>query len=207
MRDIFNMNDKVAIITGGHSWLGYDMASILAEYGCSIIIASRSKDKIKAATEKIAYDYGVDTKYIVFDQTSCDSCVEMAHEAYLWKGHIDVLINNAGGGSGKNECDFMKRNPQDMISVVTSNLVGSMMCTQAVAKYMVSQNEGKIINIGSIAGIVGRDRRIYIDNAKMQQPVDYAAAKGGIIGMTRDLAAYFAPYGICVYSISPGGFY
>lgn len=207
MRDTFNMDGKVAIITGGHSWLGYDMASILAEYGCSIIIASRSEDKIKVATEKIACEYDVDTKYIVFDQTSCESCARMAHEAYLWKGHIDVLINNAGGGSGKNECDFLKRNPHDMVSVITSNLIGSLMCTQAVAKYMISQNEGKIINIGSIAGIVGRDRRIYVDNEKMQQPVDYAAAKAGVIGMTRDLAAYFAPYGICVNSISPGGFY
>ena len=71
---------------------------------------------------------------------------------------------------------------------------------------MKAQKSGKIINIGSIAGIVGRDRRMYYDANKMEQPVDYAAAKGGVIALTRDLAAVMAPYGVNVNCISPGGF-
>jgi len=71
---------------------------------------------------------------------------------------------------------------------------------------MAQQHSGKIINVASVAGLVGRDRRMYDRNGMNQQPVDYAAAKAGVIGMTRDLAAVLAPYGVCVNSISPGGF-
>lgn len=207
MRDAFKLEGKVAIITGGHSWLGFDMASVLAEYGASIIIASRNEERISKACKRISSEYGVDTYYIVFDQTEPEECKAMAEKAQNWKGHIDILINNAGGGSGISECDFLKRSASDIKAVITSNLIGSMLCSQAVAKYMVNQRSGKIINIGSIAGIVGRDRKIYLENDKMQQPIDYAAAKAGVIGMTRDMAAYFAPYNIQVNSISPGGFY
>jgi gluconate 5-dehydrogenase len=71
---------------------------------------------------------------------------------------------------------------------------------------MVEQGSGKIINLGSIAGVVGRDRAMYKKANKMQQPIDYAAAKGGVISATRDLAGLLSPSGICVNSISPGGF-
>lgn len=203
---LFDLSGKVAVVTGGHSWLGFDMASILAEHGCSIIIASRSVDKIKKAANEINEKYSVDTYYIPFDQTSPESCQKMASEAYAWKGHIDILINNSGGGSGASEGDFLKRDPRDMASLITTNLIGAMFCTQAIGKYMVKNEGGKIVNIGSIAGIVGRDRRMYRRNNKMEQPIDYAASKAGVIGMTRDLAAYFAPYNIQVNTISPGGF-
>lgn len=203
---LFDLSGKVAIVTGGHSWLGFDMASVLAEHGCDIIIASRSEEKIKAATEKIETLYGVECKYIRFDQTKPNSCREMAEEAWNWKNRIDILINNSGGGSGASEGDFLKRDPKDIISLISTNLIGAMLCTQSIASYMVRQNSGKIINIGSIAGIVGRDRRMYRKNNKTEQPVDYAASKAGIIGMTRDLAAYLAPYNIQVNTISPGGF-
>ena len=71
---------------------------------------------------------------------------------------------------------------------------------------MVQQRQGKIINIASIAALVGRDRRMYQCDGMTEQPVDYAAAKAGILGMTRDLAAVLAPYRINVNAISPGGF-
>ena len=207
MKDaLFDLSSKVAVVTGGHSWLGFDMASVLAEHGCSIIIASRSLAKIKKAAEELRSKYSVDTHYITFDQTDSESCRKMADEAYGWKGHIDILINNSGGGSGASEGDFLTRDPEDMANLIKTNLIGAMFCTQAIAKHMIKNNSGKIVNIGSIAGIVGRDRRMYRRNNKMEQPIDYAASKAGVIGMTRDLAAYLAPYNIQVNTISPGGF-
>ena len=71
---------------------------------------------------------------------------------------------------------------------------------------MAEQGSGTIINLGSIAGIVGRSRDMYHAANKMEQPVEYAAAKGGVIAFTRDLAAFMAPYGVTVNCISPGGF-
>ena len=90
--------------------------------------------------------------------------------------------------------------------MIRTNLIGTIFVCKAVGAYMKAQKSGKIINIGSIAGMVGRDRRMYYNANKMEQPVDYAAAKGGVIALTRDLAAVMAPYGVCVNCISPGGF-
>jgi NAD(P)-dependent dehydrogenase (short-subunit alcohol dehydrogenase family) len=207
MKDpLFDLTGKVAIVTGGHSWLGYDMATVLAEHGCHIVIASRSAEKNQATCKKISSLYPVDCTYIKFDLTDSGDCVRMADEAQSWKGHIDILINNSGGGSGASEGDFLLRDPQAVVSLITTNLVGTLFCTQAVGRHMVKRQAGKIISIASIAGLVGRDRSMYRRNGKMEQPVDYAASKAGIIGMTRDLAAYFAPYNIQANAISPGGF-
>ena len=71
---------------------------------------------------------------------------------------------------------------------------------------MSPRRAGKIINIASMAGLIGRDRRMYARNGMKGQPIDYAAAKAGVIGMTKDLAGLLSPMGICVNSISPGGF-
>lgn len=203
---LFNLKDQVAIITGGHCWLGYDMACVLASAGCNIIIAARNYEKSAKACEKIKEEYGVDTLPIAVDHCNYEQVEQMAKTAFEWKGRINILINNAGGGSGVGEGDFFKRSPELIQDVITGNLVGPMFVSRAVGPYMVKSGKGKIINLGSIAGMCGRDRRMYRNNDKMEQSVDYAAAKAGVIGMTRDLAAYMAPYDIQVNSISPGGF-
>ena len=206
LKNLFNLEGKVAVVTGGHAWLGNDMARGLAEFGCSIIITSREQERAQEAADQIAKDYGIEAIGLQLEQKDYDSVQKMADSAYAWKGHIDILINNAGGGSGKGECDFLKRDPALIKNMIEINLIGSMYCSQAIGRYMVQQRKGSIINIGSIAGIVGRDRELYHRTNKMEQPVEYAASKGGVIGYTRDLAAYMAPYGVRVNSISPGGF-
>lgn len=204
--DIFDLTGQVAIITGGHSWLGYDMACALASANCNIIIAARNLQKSIAACQKIENLYHVDTLALSFDHTDYKEVVQMAEAANAWKNRIDILINNAGGGSGAAEGDFLKRSPEHIVEMIHSNLMGPILCSRAVAKYMVPCKKGKIINIGSIAGMCGRDRKMYRNNHMTGQSVDYAAAKAGVIGMTRDLAAYMADYDIQVNCISPGGF-
>jgi NAD(P)-dependent dehydrogenase (short-subunit alcohol dehydrogenase family) len=204
--DMFNLTGKVAMITGGSRWLGYDMACALAQKHCDIIITSRTLERAEKAAEEIKEVYGVDTIGLEMDQCVNDSIVSTFTAAHQWKGHIDVLINNAGGGSGASEGDFFLRSPEDITTLITTNLTGPILCCKEVCKVMAAQRSGKIINIGSIAGIVGRDREMYRKNNKMEQPVDYAASKAGIIGFTRDLAAFMAPYGVQVNCISPGGF-
>jgi len=206
MHDILDMHGRVALITGGHAWLGNDMACALAEYGCDIIITSREQARADAAAAKIANTYGVKALGLTLDQTDYTSVERMAQAAFAWQKRIDVLINNAGGGSGKGECAFLKRDPADIQNMINTNLTGALFCCRAVCGYMAQANSGVVINMASIAALVGRDRAMYHDSHKMEQPVEYAAAKGGIIGMTQDLAAYMAPYGVRVNCISPGGF-
>ena len=206
IRDLYNLKDKVALITGGSAGLGYDMACAFAAAGCHIIITSRTAGKPDETLRKISAEYGVDTLSLTMDQCYYEQVKEMVLQAHAWKGHIDILVNNSGGGSGASEGNFLKRAPEDIVNMITTNLTGALFCCREVGRIMADQGSGKIINIGSIAGLVGRDRTMYRKNNKMEQPVDYAAAKAGVIGMTRDLAAFMAPYGVCVNSISPGGF-
>lgn len=206
IKQIFDLKGKTAVITGGYSPMGFDMACALAAFGCDIVIAARDINKAAVAAEKIEQTYHVDSIPVSFDQCDHEQVQAMAEKAYHFKNRIDILINNAGGGSGAAEGDFLKRSPESVTSLITTNLLGPIFCCQTVGRYMAEAHQGKIINIGSIAGLVGRDRSMYRRNKKMEQPVDYAASKAGVIGMTRDLAAYMAPYHVQVNCISPGGF-
>lgn len=204
--DSFRLDNQVALITGGARTLGLDMANALAEVGCHLVITSRKLLQAKAAAQSLRQKHGIDVLPLALDVLDYQRVVEVTRRAREWKGQIDVLINNAGGGSGAGKGHLFERAPADIVELIAVNLVGVLYCCKEVGQIMVRQGRGKIINIGSIAGLVGRDRRMYERNGLEQQPVDYAAAKAGVIGLTRDLAALLGPYGIYVNAISPGGF-
>jgi len=205
--EMFELKGKVAIVTGAHAWLGYDMACVFAEAGCDIIVTSRNADRARKIADKIGEQYRVDTLGLTMDQRYCEQVRVMAEQAHSWKGRIDILVNNAGGGSGKSAGNILKRDPEDETRLIATNLTGVLFCCKEVARYMVHQGSGKIINIASMAGLIGRDRRLYERSNMNGQPVDYAASKAGVIGLTKDLAGMLSPKGIHVNSISPGGFW
>ncbi len=210
MKNVFDMlrlDGKVAVVTGARQGLGFDMAAALAEAGATIVITSRDTDGADETAKKITELYGVKSYAVTIDQTDYDSVEKGIDQIIENEGKIDILINNAGGGSGKSTGYIIDRDPDVIKSLIDTNLTGMIFCCKAVSKYMIEQKSGKIINIGSIAGIVGRNRQMYYKSNKMQQPIDYAASKGGVISATRDLAGLLSPSGICVNSISPGGFY
>ena len=206
VRDLFEMKGKTAVITGATAGLGWDMAVALAEYGCNIVITSRDGNKATESALKLAKQTGVQTMGYPLDQRNYASCEALMKAVVDRFGKIDILINNAGGGSGTGECNFLKRDPENIQNMIDTNLTGALFSCKAACSYMAKQKSGTIINLGSIAGIVGRNRDMYRAANKMEQPVEYAAAKAGVIGFTRDLAAFMAPYGVTVNCISPGGF-
>lgn len=206
-RQLFDLTGRVAIVTGGSQWLGYDAADVFAEYGCSVVITSRNVQRLEGVIDGLKEKHpGADFLALPLDQRDPGSVQEMADRAFAWKGRIDILYNNAGGGSGKSEGNLFEREPEAIKEMIDTNLTGCLLCCRAVGAYMARQGRGKIINIGSIAGIVGRDRSMYKEANIKEQPIDYAAAKAGVIGMTRDLAGLLSPLGINVNCISPGGF-
>ena len=204
--DMLRLDGKTAVITGAHAWLGYDIACALAEAGANIVITSRNKKSVEKVAKEISDTYNVKTKTVEFDQRFYDQVEKAIDEVANEFGSIDILVNNAGGGSGNSEGNLLLRDADHIKEMIDINLTGMLFCCKAAAKYMVKQKSGKIINLGSIAGICGRDRAMYIKANKKEQPIDYAAAKGGVISATRDLAGWLSPHGICVNSISPGGF-
>jgi len=203
---LFDLAGKVALVTGGARTLGYDAASILAAAGCDVAITSRDGASARRSAEKLAAAYGVDAIGLELDQTRFSEVERAAREAISWKGRVDVLVNNAGGGSGESPALLFERDPADIDLLIQTNLNGVLYCCRQVGRHMVERGSGKIINIASIAGLCGRDRRMYARAGMKGQPVDYAAAKAGVIGMTMDLAGYLSPHGVYVNAISPGGF-
>ncbi len=203
--EMFNLTGKVALITGGARHLGFDMADVLAEAGCDVVITSRQLGHAEVAAEKLRGSRGRDILPMALDVSDPAQVKAMAQQAEAWKGHVDILINNSGGSPGPGP-DLFDRKPEEIRELISVNLLGTMFCAQEVGRIMVKQGWGKIINIASVAAMLGRDRRMYHRLKMRGQPVDYTAAKAGIVGVTRDLAAVLSPQGIHVNSISPGGF-
>jgi len=206
VEQMFDLAGRVAMVTGGARNLGYDAACVLAAAGTDLIITSRDKAHAEATAGKLRESYGVDVLPLGMDQTEFDQVGDATAAAIGWKDRVDVLVNNAGGGSGKSTGFLFERDPADIDRLIRLNLTGVTWCCREVGRHMADRKSGKIINIASMAAMVGRDRKMYDRNDMTGQPVDYAAAKAGVIGLTQDLAALMAPMGVYVNTISPGGF-
>jgi NAD(P)-dependent dehydrogenase (short-subunit alcohol dehydrogenase family) len=204
--EMFRLDGQVSVVTGGSEWLGFDVASALAEAGSAVVITSRTQARAEAYAADLGARYGVDTLAVRADQNCPSEVAAAAARIHAWQGRIDVLVNNAGGGSGRGTGALLERDPEAAAALITANLTGVLHWCREAARHMLPAERGRIINIASIAGIVGRDRSMYHRNHKTEQPADYAAAKGGVIGLTLDLAATLSPRGIRVNAISPGGF-
>lgn len=206
MTMLFNLAGRTALITGGSSVLGTEAAQILAAAGANIAITSRRLEKSAVVAKQLEEKYGVKTLALEMNQCDSKQVKEAAKKFGQWEPQLDILVNNAGGGSGNSIARLFERAPNEIAQSIETNLTGVIYCCREFGQLLGTHTGSKIINIASIAGLVGRDRRMYEQAGMNGQPVDYAAAKAGIIGLTRDLAAYLAPKGICVNSISPGGF-
>ncbi len=196
MRDYFDFKDRVAIITGGSAGLGVQMAKALASKGCNIVVIARREELVKQVAEEIADEFGVKTLSIKCDITKTDEIKNVVKKTMDEFGRIDILINNAGTGT-MTPAELVEDEEFDW--EVQVDLVGAFKITREVAKSaMLPAGYGRIINIASMYGIVGN---------KIAGSSPYHAAKGGLINLTRALAAEWSTKGITVNCICPGYFY
>lgn len=203
---LFSLDGKVAVVIGGARDLGFDMAQALGEGGADLVITSRTLASAEKSVDRLKETCPVNILPLALDVCDHRQVTDVAETVRSWRGQIDVLVNNAGGGLGLIPTNLFQRKQEDIRQLIDTNLVGTLFCCQAFGKIMADQGHGSIINIASIAGMVGRDRQMYEQNQMHEQPVDYAAAKAGVIGMTQDLAGFLSPLGVRVNAISPGGF-
>ena len=206
IQQMFDLTGKVAVIIGGARDFGFYMGDVLAEAGCDLVVTSRTLASAQQTAEKFRTKHKREVLPLALDVTQPPQITEIARQAAAWKGHLDILITNAGGAPNQGKAHLFERAPEDAATVISTNLLGSLYCCQEIGRLMAKQGRGKIINIASIAGVLGRDRRMYQRHKLNGQPIDYAAAKAGVIGMTRDLAGLLSPLGVHVNCISPGGF-
>ena len=189
----FQLNGKIAIVTGGGKGLGLKMAEGLAQAGSNIVSCSRKIDDCRAAVERLAQT-GVEILVVPFDIRIPDQIQGVVNAACDRFGRIDILVNNSGASWGAPVEDY----PLDgWNKVIETNLTGTFMFTKAVGRVMIAQKEGAIINIASLMGILGME-------ADVVDAIAYSASKGAVITMTKDLAAKWARHNIRVNAIVPG---
>ncbi|WP_407732671.1 2-dehydro-3-deoxy-D-gluconate 5-dehydrogenase KduD [Pseudocitrobacter faecalis] len=184
----FNLNGKVALVTGCDTGLGQGMALGLAEAGCDIISVSR---KIPEETSAKVQALGRRFTAIQADLSRQEAITDIVAKAVAAMGRIDILVNNAGTIRREEALSFSEKNWDDVINL---NLKSVFFLSQAVAKHFIHQGGGgKIINIASMLSFQGGIR-----------VPSYTASKSGVLGITRLLANEWAQYNINVNAIAPG---
>ncbi len=185
---------RTAMVTGAGKNIGREIALMFAQNGANVIVCDYNEENAFEAVKEIEA-LGVDAMSAVCDVRDRKKIFQYVAEAVKRFGKIDYLVNNAGGSSGLlgKLTRFVDAEESTLDFVIDTNLKGAFHCTQAVLPSMISQKYGKIINVSSIAALVG-----------LYDRVDYSAAKAGMIGMTRALAMEVGEYNICVNCVSPG---
>ncbi len=191
MSELFNLKSKVALVTGGTHGLGMAMAMALAKEGATLVVNGHTPAKMEQAI-RVYQDAGIKAHGYLFDVTNeklVESQIDLIEKEV---GPIDVLFNNAGIIM---RAPALEMSVEDFRKVVDIDLVAPFIVARKVAKGMIDRGGGKIINICSMMSELGRDT-----------VTAYAAAKGGLKMLTRNLATEWAKYNIQVNGIGPGYF-
>ena len=189
MISMFNLEGRVAIVTGGNGGIGLGMAEGLAKAGAKIALVGRNSEK-NAQAVSILEKQGVEVLSIEKDITEPTSGAEIASTTEERFGGIDILINNAGSNIRKRPEDLK---PEEFRWVLETNLTSAFLCSQAVYPAMKRAGAGKIINIGSMYSIFGG----VVSTA-------YSVSKAGIVQMTKSMATAWASENIQINAVLPG---
>jgi gluconate 5-dehydrogenase len=193
--ELMSLEGRVSVVTGGATGLGLQMATGLAEAGSRVVICSRKLENCERAANAIE-KLGVKALAVACDVTRPDQVQAMKGAVMRAFGRVDVLVNNAGRAWAAPPEDTPLERWQQVFDL---NVTGPFLCAQALGREMIRARRGKIINIASIAGLVGRNPRAY-------NSIAYGASKGALVNFTRDLAVKWAGHNIQVNCICPGFF-
>lgn len=188
----FNLEGKVAIVTGSGRGLGRAMAVSLAQAGADVVVTARSFDQVKETAQEIE-KLGRKCLPVQADVTSSDDVDALIRKALDHFGGIDILINNVGMAIVK---DLMNTSLEEWQKQIDTNLTSAYLCCRAVGKHMLEKGSGKIVNVATVAGVRGK--------WKMS---GYGASKAGVIQLTKTLAIEWARHNVMVNCIIPGIFY
>lgn len=184
-----NLSGKVAIVTGSGQGIGREIALTLSNMGANIAITDINAASAQAVAAEISAT-NVKSISVVGDVSTQEDVANFVDQTLSSFGRIDVLVNNAGI---TRDTLLLRMSASDWDQVMAINLKGAFLCTQAVLRHMLRQREGRIINIASVVGLIG--------NAGQ---ANYAAAKAGLIGLTKSTAREGASRGVTANAIAPG---
>ncbi|WP_416143904.1 SDR family oxidoreductase [Planococcus koreensis] len=193
--DLFKLDGKTAIVTGGGRGLGAQIAEGFAEAGANVVLCSRKVEACEEMAEKLKTK-GVRALALECDVTKPEDVENVVKKTLEEFGAIDILVNNSGATWGAPVLEM----PLDAWrKVIDVNITGTFLMSQAAGEAMVKQGSGKIINIASVAGLGGID-------PKLMDTIGYNTSKGAVITFTKDLAAKWGQHNINVNAIAPGFF-
>ena len=200
--DLFRLDGRVALVTGGNRGLGRAIAEGLAEAGASVAITSRDVGRAEAAATEIAHGLGQEASSCPTGRPKClglaldvrdgEQVTAVVARVIADLGGIHILVNNAGLNIRESIWEVKDESWEE---VIDTNLAGAMRCSRAVAGHMKAQGWGRIIHIGSMLSMVA-----------IAQRSSYASSKAGILGLTRAMALDLAPHGVTVNALCPGAF-
>lgn len=189
MQDRFNMDGKVAIITGAGTGIGRGAALVLAEHGADIVLAGRRPQPLESTASEVEA-LGRRALVVPTDVMSSEGCVRLVETAVNELGRLDVLVNNAGGGLTKS---MMKVTDEEWQQSIDLNLSSAWYLSRAAVGSMIDQGKGAIVNISSGASLLA-----------MPQAAAYGAAKAGLNNLTGSMAAAWTRKGVRVNCIACG---
>lgn len=197
VKQLLDLSGKVAIITGGSRGLGLQIAEALGEMGAKLAITARKPAELEQAKAHLE-GLGIEVLTVAGDLSKFDTIAGIVDAVMQRYGQIDILVNNAGTTWGANAEDHPLEAWQ---KVVDLNLTGLFRITQEVGqRSMLPRKQGRIINVASIAGLLGNPHQI-------QRTLAYNTTKGGVVNLTRALAAEWGQHGVTVNAICPGFFH
>jgi len=185
-----SLQGKFAVVTGGTRGIGRAIAELFAQRGADVMIAARSLSQAQETAREISEKYGRQVVPFELDVAKLDSAKAMVEKAISTFGRVDILVNNAGV---TRDTLIMRMEEADWDLVLDTNLKGTWNCSKAVVRQMLKQRSGRIINISSVAGLMG--------NAGQ---TNYSASKAGVVGFSKALARELASRQITVNVVAPG---
>lgn len=183
----FRLDNKIALITGGGTGIGFGIASCFIEAGATVVITGRREQVLQEAVSKL----GSNAHYVTGDIDQLQTIPQLLQQVEQKAGVVDILVNNAGRNQKK---PLLDTTDEDLAAILQTNVLGAFALSREVARRMIeNKKNGSILLISSMAAVMGIDR-----------VVSYSTAKSGLTGMMRTMVADLAPFNIRINAIAPG---